>query len=82
MRDIKKLNLLFEYQKFSRNSSLKTKIDEVNARYISQGVELADNILDVSAAGEPNLNSLISSPNSLDSCKENASPLTGEDELK
>jgi len=77
MRDIKKLNLLFEYQKFSRNSSLRTKIDEVNARYISKGVELADNILDVSAAGEPNLNSLISSPNSPDSCKENASPSTG-----
>lgn len=77
MRDIKKLNLLFEYQKFSRNSSLKTKIDEVNARYISKGVETADNILDVSAAGEPNLNSLISSSDSLDSCKENASPLTG-----
>lgn len=65
MKGAKNINLLFEYQKFSPNSSLGKKIDEVNARYfISNGVELDDNILDVSAAGEPNSlsNSL---PNSL-----------------
>lgn len=61
MKGAKNINLLFEYQKFSPNSSLGKKIDEVNTRYfISNGVELDDNILDVSAAGEPN-----SLPNSL-----------------
>ncbi len=54
MKGVKNISLLFEYQKFSPNSSLEKKINEVNAHYLSKAVELDDNILDVSAAGEPN----------------------------
>ncbi len=47
------LRELFEYQKFSPNSSLQAKIDKVTEKYLSGGIELDDEVLDVSAAGEP-----------------------------
>lgn len=52
---MKDINLLFEYQKFSPNSRLGSKIDEVNSRFLSPGSELRDDDLDVSAAGEPGM---------------------------
>ena len=46
------LRSLFEYQKFSQNESLKKKIDEVTRKYMSGGIELSDDELDVAAAGD------------------------------
>lgn len=50
MKDIK---ILFEYQKFKPNAALQSKINAVTAKYLSAGVEIDDDELDVSAAGEP-----------------------------
>ena len=49
MRD---LRMLFEYQKFKPNSRLQSKIDAVAEKYLSDGVELADDDLNVAAAGD------------------------------
>ena len=48
MRDIR---MLFEYQKFKPNSRLQSKIDAVTEKYLTDGVELADDDLNVAAAG-------------------------------
>ncbi len=50
---MKNLRELFEYQKFKPNPRLQAKIDEVTGRYLSNGVELDDDELDVAAAGDP-----------------------------
>lgn len=47
------ITVLFEYQKFSPNSAVEKKIEEVNSRFLSSPEELEDDVLDVSAAGEP-----------------------------
>ncbi len=49
---MRKLATLFEYQKFNPNTGLEEKIADVHSRYTSNGVELADEEMDVSAAGE------------------------------
>lgn len=49
MRDIR---ILFEYQKFKPDIRLQTKIDAITKKYLSDGVELADDELDIAAAGE------------------------------
>ncbi len=49
MRD---LRTLFEYQKFKPNIRLKAKIDVITEKYMSNGIELDDDELDVAAAGE------------------------------
>lgn len=53
MRDIQ---ILFEYQKFKPNISLQSKIDAITEKYLSDGVELDDEELNVAAAGEPSQN--------------------------
>ncbi len=50
---MKNLKILFEYQKFKPYAGLQKKIDAVSEKYLSGGVELADEELDVAAAGEP-----------------------------
>lgn len=50
---MEKLRMLFEYQRFAPNSRLRAKLDAVGARYFASGEELADDELDVAAAGEP-----------------------------
>ncbi len=50
---MKSLKTLFEYQKFKPHAGLQKKIDAVSAKYLSGGVELADEELNVAAAGEP-----------------------------
>lgn len=49
---MKNLTVLFEYQKFNPNTRLEEKIADVNSRYSADGVELADEDMDLSAAGE------------------------------
>jgi len=49
MRDIQ---VLLEYQKFNPNVRLQAKIDMVTEKYLTDGEELADDDLDVAAAGE------------------------------
>lgn len=49
MRD---LRTLFEYQKFKPNDRLQVKIDAITEKYMSNGIELDDDELDVAAAGE------------------------------
>lgn len=53
MRD---LRTLFEYQKFNPNVRLQSKIDAITEKYLSDGVELDDDELNVAAAGEPHQN--------------------------
>jgi len=43
---------LFDYQRFARNPNLQALFDATRLRYLSGGVELPDEILDVAAAGE------------------------------
>ena len=50
---MKNLKILFEYQKFKPNAGLQKKINAISAKYLSGGVELADEELNVAAAGEP-----------------------------
>ena len=50
MRD---LRTLFEYQKFKPNGRLQSKIDAIAEKYLSDGVELPDDELNVAAAGDP-----------------------------
>ncbi len=50
---MKNLRELFEYQKFNPNPRLQAKIDEITGKYLSNGVELGDDDLDVAAAGDP-----------------------------
>ncbi len=73
MRGTRNIRLLFEYQKFNHNNSLQQKIDDVNARYFSNVVELDDTILDVSAAGEPNSSKSEGGGNALNASGENGS---------
>lgn len=49
---MRKINALFEYQKFNPNSTLQTRIDAVAEQYLAGGVELADDDLNVAAAGD------------------------------
>ncbi len=49
---MKNLKTLFEYQKFQPNAGLRKKTDAVAAKYLSGGTELADEELNLSAAGE------------------------------
>lgn len=45
---------LFDYQRFKKNAKLEAHIEDVYARYLSGGAELADDELElVAAAGEP-----------------------------
>lgn len=46
------LRNLFEYQRFAPNARLQEKLDAVGAKYLTHGLELADDELDVAAAGE------------------------------
>lgn len=46
------LRKLMEYQRFAPNEHLQKKLDAVGAKYLACGVELADDELDVAAAGE------------------------------
>ncbi len=48
-----RLKTLFEYQKFQPNAGLQRKIDAAAAKYLSGGVALEDEELNVAAAGEP-----------------------------
>ncbi len=50
---MKNIRELFEYQKFSPNPRLQAKIDEITEEYLSDGVELGDDDLNVAAAGDP-----------------------------
>lgn len=56
MRDIR---ALFEYQKFNPNVRLQAKIDMVAEKYLTGGVELSDDDLDVVAAGESQQSELL-----------------------
>ncbi len=49
---MKSIKTLFEYQKFQPNAELQVKIDAVTQKYLQNGVELPDEALDLSAAGE------------------------------
>lgn len=49
---MKDLRALLEYQKFNPNVRLQAKIDRVTDKYLTDGVELSDEDLDVAAAGE------------------------------
>lgn len=49
---MKNLRALLEYQKFSPNTHLQEKIAMVTEKYMADGVELADDDLNVAAAGE------------------------------
>ncbi len=49
---MRNLTVLFEYQKFNPNTSLEKKIADVHSRYSKDGEELADEDMDLSAAGE------------------------------
>ena len=49
---MKDIRMLFEYQKFKPNNRLQSKIDAVTETYLSDGVELADDDLNVAAAGD------------------------------
>lgn len=49
---MREIRMLFEYQKFKPNSRLQSKIDAVTEKYLSDGVELADDDLNVAAAGD------------------------------
>lgn len=44
--------MLFEYQKFNPNTSLQKMIADVHSRYSCAGVELTDEEMNLSAAGE------------------------------
>ena len=55
MRDIL---LLFAYQKFKPNPDLQSRIDVVTEKYMSDGVELDDEELNIAAAGESHQNKL------------------------
>lgn len=48
---MRNLTVLFEYQKFNPNTSLERKIAGVHSRYSKGGEELADEDMDLSAAG-------------------------------
>ncbi len=50
---MKNLRELFEYQKFNPNPHLQAKIDEITGKYLSNGIELSDDELNVAAAGDP-----------------------------
>lgn len=49
---MKTIKTLFEYQKFQPNVRLQGRIDAVAAKYLMDDHEIADDELDVSAAGE------------------------------
>ena len=49
---MREIRTLFEYQKFKPNSRLQSKIDAVTEKYLTGGVELADDDLNVAAAGD------------------------------
>lgn len=49
---MKTIKTLFEYQKFQPNARLQDRIDAVAAKYLTDDHEIADDELDVSAAGE------------------------------
>lgn len=55
MRDIRSL---FEYQKFKPNPDLQSRINAVTQKYLSDGVELDDEELNIAAAGESHQNKL------------------------
>ena len=49
---MRKIKTLFEYQKFNPNSTLQARIDAIAEQYLAGGVELADDDLNVAAAGD------------------------------
>ena len=49
---MKDIRMLFEYQKIQPNCRLQSKIDSIAEKYLSDGVELADDDLNVAAAGD------------------------------
>ena len=57
----KKLQQLFDFQKFERNSGLQRIIDDVHARYTMKELEL-DDLMMVSAAGVPEAAGLKNAP--------------------
>ena len=55
MRDLRSL---FEDQKFKPNPDLQSRINAVTQKYLSDGVELDDEELNIAAAGESHQNKL------------------------
>ena len=43
---------MFEYQKFKPNSRLQARIDAIAEKYLSEGIALEDDDLNVAAAGD------------------------------